>query len=315
MILPVIKIRLLQLMRLAGGLGLMRVVFLAAMGAFLLFALFAGTTVSPGDFYVSAGYLFVILVIHVNRKDKKFLKLCSRQPGLIFFVEYLLLLLPLLLCLIRHQHYVTILGTMALLPVIIHVEYRPKVKSLNSAIQRLIPSSCFEWKSGVRTALFFMACVWIVGLATSFFAGSVPVALFLLGITPLGFYEKGEPVHMILALEMDAGRFILHKIKLQLALFSCMALPLMAAFIAFHTSLWYIPVIEYIVLISSHIFIVLTKYTFYQPNQKSGGAQVFGVFGALAMLIPVFIPLIWMLSIRFYLKSVKNLNFYLHDYN
>jgi hypothetical protein len=32
-------------------------------------------------------------------------------------------------------------------------------------------------------------------------------------------------------------------------------------------------------------------------------------------IIPVFLPVVWLLTILFYSKSVNNLNFFLDDYN
>ena len=315
MILPILKIRYRQLTRIMEGLGLMRVVFLAGLSAFAGFVLFLETVGSPESLYATGVCLAIITAIQVNRRDKTFLKINFLQYRLVFLIEYLFLLVPLFGCLVYHHQWIAAIPAIPLVLLITGIDYRPGLKSINSVFQRLIPWPCFELKSGVRTSLFLVIPVWIAGLGSSFFIGGVPVALFILGMLPLGFYEKGESIEMLLASEMSSGRFILEKIKMQLFLFTALASPLIAAFVIFHTAQWYIAVIEYIVLISSHVFIVLTKYTFYQPNQKSGGAQVFGLLGAIGMIIPVFIPLIWILSVRFYFKSRENLNFYLDDYN
>ena len=297
------------------GLGLMRVVFLAGLSAFAGFVLFLETVAFPESLYSTGVCLAIITAIQVNRRDKTFLKINFLHYRLIFLIEYLFLLLPLYGCLVYHDKWIEALTAVPLVLMITGIDYRPGLKSFNSVFQRLIPWPCFEWKSGVRTSLLLMIPVWIAGLVSSFFIGGVPVALYILGILPLGFYEKGESVGMLLASEMSAGRFILEKIKMQLFLFTALTFPLIAAFVIFHPDFWYIAVIEYVVMVSSHVFIVLTKYTFYQPNLKSGGAQVFGLVGAIGMIIPVFIPLIWILSVRFYFKSRQNLNFYLDDYN
>jgi hypothetical protein len=167
----------------------------------------------------------------------------------------------------------------------------------------------------VRQALFILLPLWIIGLFTSFFIGSVPIVLFILGVIPFSFYEKGEPYQMILAYEMGPTQFLFRKIKMQISLFSLLSLPLIAAFLIFHRETWYIPIIEYFIFISLYIYLILTKYAFYEPNRKSPPAQVFGAIGAFSGIIPVFLPLVWLLSIRFFFKSKENLNVYLNDYN
>jgi len=198
---------------------------------------------------------------------------------------------------------------------IIHLDYKTKKRSQNFRLLQLIPSSSFEWKAGIRQTLFILIPIWVIGLFTSFFIGSVPIVLFLLGIMSFSYYEKGEPYQMIIAYEMGTIQFLLHKIKMQISLFSILSLPLIVAFLVFHPETWYIPIIEYFIFISISIYLILTKYAFYEPNTKSMSAQIFGAIGALGGIIPIFLPLVWIMSIRFFFKSKENLNFYLNDFN
>jgi len=59
----------------------------------------------------------------------------------------------------------------------------------------------------------------------------------------------------------------------------------------------------------------MTKYAFFEPNIKSPAAQVFLNIGGVGLILPIFLPVIWLLTVRFYIKSVNNLNFFLDDYN
>jgi hypothetical protein len=158
--------------------------------------------------------------------------------------------------------------------------------------------------------LVLIVALWSIGLGTSFFIGSVPIVLFVLGILPWSFYERGEPIQMILAYEIGPAGFILHKIKMQTVLFSILTIPLIIAFLIFHPDKWYIPVSELFIFTTSHIYIILTKYAYYQPNKKSTGAQAWISIGALGIIIPVFIPLIWLLSLdRFSVACCEELQF------
>lgn len=315
MIQAFINIRVKQIFRALEGLGLIRTFFLIGLLVFVGFGLLMQTATTPNSFYMAGLYLIIITLIQIKRPDKLFTEINFNNFKLIFLIEYLLLMLPLFICLIYHKLWIQIISVGALTLLIVNLNYKPIRKSLNTSIQKLIPSYCFEWKAGVRKTLIFIAPLWIMGLGTSFFVGSVPIVLFILGILPLSFYEKGEPLQMILAFEMGTNRFILHKIKMQLVLFTILSIPLIIAFLTFHPDIWYIPIAEIFILITSQIYVILTKYAFYQPNSKSNGCQVFGAIGALGIIVPIFIPVIWLLSVRFYFKSRENLNLYLNDYN
>ena len=315
MLLAFFKIRLKQIIRSTKEIGLFRIIFIIGLLAFIAVALFKQTANAPNFFYSIGIYLTIITLIQVNRSDKRFLKIHFNNFKLILLTEYILLLIPLFICLIYYKHWILLISVILLTFLIINIDFKPRQKSLNTLIQRLIPAKCFEWKSGVRKALFLLIGFWIIGLSTSFFIGSVPIVLFILGLFPLSFYEKSEPIQMILSFEMGTNKFLFHKIKMQLALYTILSIPLIIAFLIFHADKWYIPIIVFLIMATSHIYIILTKYAFYQTNSKSSGAQAFGVIGAIGIIMPVFIPLIWLLSIRFYFKSRKNLNFYLNDYN
>jgi hypothetical protein len=310
-----INIRFKQFSRTIQGLGLMRFIFLLALFFFLAFILFMQTSKTPESFYTSGIYLMIIFIIQLKRADKTFLKIHLRNFRQILMIEYLLLTLPLFFCLIYHLQWVSVISVALITVIIVNFDFKPSARSMNTVIQRLIPPDCFEWKSGLRRTLFIILSLWLIGISTSFFIGSVPVVLAILGILLWSFYEKGEPIRMILAFEKGTNSFLIHKIKTHLVFFSVLAVPLILAFLIFHPDKWYVLVAEYVIIISTHIYVILTKYAFYQPGNKSNGAQAFEMIGAIGMILPFFIPVVWLLSIRFYFKSRENLNFYLNDYN
>jgi len=310
-----VKIRLKQFYRGLIGIGLIRIIFLIGLLAFIVLMLFIETSKYPDTFYVTGITALIILVVHTKRQDKSFLKINFANYKLICFVEYLILASIIIAFLIFHFQWIPLLLLLSALYLIIHLDLKTRQRNLNTKLQQLIPSECFEWKGGIRQTLFILITLWIIGLCTSFFIGSVPIVLFILGIIPFSFYEKGEPYQMILAYEMGTNQFLFHKIKMQISLFSILTIPLIAAFLVFHHERWYIPIIEYFIFISLYIYLILTKYAFYEPNSKSPSAQVFGAIGAFGGIIPVFLPVIWLLSIRFFFKSKENLNIYLNDFN
>jgi hypothetical protein len=315
MIQSFINIRIKQILRSSKGLGLIRIIVLTGLLGIAGYGLFTQTRDTPNSFYSIGIYLTIITLVHISRSDGRFLKIHFNNFKLIFLIEYLLLLLPLFACLIYHKHWISVISVSACTSIVVNIDFKIKQKSLNTSIQRLIPSDCFEWKGGVRKTFALIVVLWIVGLGTSFFVGSVPIVLLVLGILPWSFYEKDEPLQMILAYEMGPDKFLIHKIKMQLSLFTILSLPLIFSFLIFHPDKWYIPIAEFLIFTTSHIYIILTKYAFYQPNNKSSGAKAWVAIGAMGLIIPVLIPVVWLLSIRFYFKSKETLKFYLNDYN
>jgi hypothetical protein len=310
-----INIRFKQFYRAMKGIGLFRVIFLAGLVAFFGYFLFKQTEILPNAYYVLVIYLVVIVLIQVKRQDKLFLKSHFNNYKLICLIEYLILTIPLLVCLIYHYQWYSILILFPSLFLIVNLDIKVKRRVLNTKIQQWIPYDIFEWKGGLRKSFLFLVPLWIISLATSFFIGSVPIAIFIFGIVSLGFYEKSEPYQMILAYEMSTRKFLFHKMKLHIIVFSFITIPLILLFIVFNYEYWYIPIAEYLIFISLNIYFILAKYAFYEPNSKSHTTVIVGSIGVIAIFIPFLLPVVWLFSVWFYFKSIDKLNLYLNDYN
>lgn len=304
-----------QFYRGATEIGLARMLFLIGLLCFILFMLLMQAASEVSMRYAVGVLLLIVTLLHVKRKDKLFLQTHFHRYKWIYLVEYFLLSVPFVVFLLYHSQWLLILIVLLMLGVLVNLEIKLNLLSLNTKIPRLIPEECFEWKAGLRKYLILIALLWVVGLSTSFFVASVPIVIFILGILPLSFYEQSEPYQMITAFEISATKLLFRKIKYQVLLFSGLSIPLIASFVVFHYDKWYIPTAEYFIFISLHVYLILTKYAFYEPDSRSSAVQVFGTLGALGIIIPVFIPVVWLLSIRFYFKSRQNLNFYLNDYD
>jgi len=315
MIKAFIIIRIKQLYRGLKDVGLFRLIFLLGLIGFFGFFLFTKTSEQSGCFFIVALSLLLILLIQTNRKDKRFLKSHFDNYRVILFSEYLLLLLPLIIMLAVHLQWLPVVILVPLLLIIPAIEIKIQSKGLNTRVQKWIPSESFEWKGGIRKNLFIIGPVWLIGLLTSFFIGSVPIAMFIIGIIIFSFYEKGEPYQMIVAFEMKTSQFLVHKVKTVILLYSAMAMPLIIAFTFFHSDNWYVPVIEYIIFVSLLVYGIFIKYAFYEPNCKSSAGQILGSIGILGGIIPFLLPVVWLLSLMLYFKSEENLNLYLNDYN
>ena len=314
MVKALLVIRCKQMYRGLLDIGLLRLVFLLGLVAFLTTALYIQTVDHAISLYVSIGLIFVTLLIHLKRADKLFLKSHFANFKTIMLTEYIVLSTPLQVCLLIHKQWSALLPLLALL-VVVHLDYKPRYSSLNTRLQSGVPSDAIEWKAGLRQWFFLLIPIWAIAAITSFFIGSVPMAIFAIGLTTLSFYEVCEPVPQLVSYELGAKALLWLKVKRQLQLFTIAVVPLIALFLIFHNDKWYIPLAEYGAFCCLHVFVIMTKYAFFYPNSKSTSAQVFVSLGTLGTLIPVFLPAVWVFTIWFYIKSVKNLNPYLHDYD
>jgi len=314
MIKSILKLRLKQIFRAVSEIGLFRIIVLFAIVSIIFFALFTELANTKNIYYVSGIYFLLVFFIHIKRQDIHFLKIYFEKYKTIQFFEYLIISLPLIVGLAIYNYLIIPIYLFALL-ITVHIEINIEKSSRNSKIQRLIPNPSFEWKAGLRKNLLSISALWLIGLTTSFFIGSVPIAILIFAIFQISFFEKGEDLQMLLALEMSSKKFIFEKIKMQILLFSALVVPLILAFLIFHSEMWYIILTEYFLLISLQIFFVILKYAFFKPGEKSAGMQMYSNFGIISIFFFVFLPIVWILTAYFYFKSVKKLNFYLNDYN
>ncbi len=313
MIKALLIIRLKQFYRGIIGIGLIRIIFLIGLIGFFGLFLYTKTSDKSTSQLVSIGLLSLITAIQLRRGDKLFLKSHFSNYKLLILAEYLVISFPIFLLLVVHRQWGSLLYFLSLL-LIVHFDLKPRYSSLNTKLQAFIPSDSFEWIAGIRKQLFIIMPIWIISAGTSFFIHSVPIAIFILGISTFSFYEKGEPYQMILSYEINAKKFLFLKVKRQIQFFSILTIPLIGLFLVFNFNRWYIPITEYFIFCFIHIYVIMTKYAFYEPNKKSPAAQTIGGIG-VGGVIPIFLPVVWVLTIWFYIKSINNLNYYLDDYN
>lgn len=297
------------------GLGIFRFVFLLAIltGAFL--ALLSLLLKSDQMQFAIGGFLLFIFTLQAHRKDKTFLKINFHKHKTILRIEYYLLSIPIAALLIYLQNRVLLVVLLTGIYFIPFYNLKIQYKTLNTKLQKIIPEKAFEWKAGVRRNLFIIIPVWIAGILFSYFQGAVPLALLVLGIFPLKFFETGESLPMLLSSEQPPGKFLITKFRIHLLIFSILCFPLITAFLVLHPEIWYIVVVEFILIISLHFYFIILKYAWYQPGQKPGGVEAFSAMGVIGIIIPVFLPLVWLLTLWFYFKAISNLKLFLHDFD
>lgn len=315
MVNAVLKIHLKQIYRGIKRLGILRTLFILPFVVYLIFAIFTWSTDFKSAIYVSVATLTVFGIAQIRRTDKKFLELHFHSFKFILFVEYLILAFPILFCFAVHFQWEAALMIIVGFLGIIHIKNRSKQITLNSKIQRIIPTKSFEWKAGIRKQLLFIVPLWILTLLFSPFVGTVPVGIMILGILSVALYEDNEPYQMILLYELTARQFLWMKIKNQIKLFTIITVPLIASFVIFHPQYWYISIIEFLFLTLIQTYAILVKYAFYESNSRSQASGIYITIGFIGAFIPIVTPVVLLLMIRFYMSSIKKLNPYLDDFN
>ncbi|OQX78263.1 MAG: hypothetical protein B6D61_05980 [Bacteroidetes bacterium 4484_249] len=315
MITEILKIRAKQSFRVISEIGIFRAIFLLGLICFSLLALFAKLAESSYREIILGIFALTILSVHSKRKDKEFISIYAQQPYIIFLIEYFIISLPLMFALAYNKLWGEALIFLLFMVIVPFLNINAKKKSINSRVQKLIPDYNFEWKAGIRKNLIIFTGIWLIGIATSFFIASVPITIFILGVTVISFYEKPEPVQILLANELSARKFLTKKILNHLLIFAITIIPLILSFLIFNPQYYYIPLAEFVIFSILLVYTILLKYAFYRPDNISGATQIFSMIGIISIFIPVFLPLVLILSIKFLFQATNNLKFYLNDFN
>ena len=315
MLSALLKIRFKQLIREFSGIGIFRFLFLFGLLVFLIAIIFTELSKTPDKFFISGIVLFLFLSLHQKRRDRDFIKIMVFRQYKVYFAEYLLLSLPLVLSLVYFQEWIIIPGFLSGLVLISFISYSPQLVARNNLLIDLIPSKSFEWKAGVRKNFMLMLAIWLAGILASFFVGVVPVSIFAIAFIIISFYQNNGSVSILISQESGTKKFLWKKISILQFQFTILILPLLILFFIFHPQLWFIPVIEYVLFSFVFIYVVLLKYAFYIPDSKNNINQILAALGPVSIFIPFMLPVVWLLSVKFYFNAKSNLKIYLNDYN
>jgi hypothetical protein len=290
LIIHLVKIRLLQAFREIRDMGMFRGVFLI-IGILPLLALFLyrRLSVQGYDYAIIGGVLLLIFIIHRSRKDYYFLSKLSNPPVWIFFVEYLVFSLPLLVLLLIFGHYVQLFMYIALLSAICFVKPLPKgakTKTFNAWVKH-IPTAMFEWRSGVRVSLPAIIILYGLGLAGIFSIWFSVVSLVFLSLIFSAFYGTNEAKKILIASEQSADVLLRCKLVQHVKYWALFLLPLiLLAFI--HYQYWAFILAAFAASVNLLIFAIHTKYAYYRPASTGMLSQL---IVALAWLCSVILPL------------------------
>jgi hypothetical protein len=306
------KIRALQSFRIMKSIGIIRLlVFALCVVPFLI------------RYFSEAWYLLVVsslflALIHFLRTDKRFIKIMQLSVYQVYGFEYSLFLLPVWIFLLAQKEFLYAglsIGFTILLSSIqltINQQNRPIL-----FVSRWISPIAFEWKSGFRQHFPFVAVLFLLGFGLSMYELAIPLIIVSFTLLTANFYLESEPLEMLKVFEKSPKQLLIHKILWQLKLFWFCMLPLLVVFMIFHYIYWYVILYLFVTSSIAQVFAIFYKYAVYQPHtQNQLNVFIYVVFSLAFMLViatPFLVPVSAFIMIRYYKKSITNLDLYLYS--
>ena len=313
----IMQLRCKQFGRILYCLGVVRMLLVLVMILTLIVATYTLQSTMKSGYLVASGYLLLSLIIHLKRTDKNFLKINIPSFRIVCWLEYLSLSLILIVCLILHGRWLVLLSVVVGTFLISIIDYSigSSRTTINTGLQRLISFNLYEWKAGVRRNFILLLTVYVLGIFLSFYVVAIPVAMIILGLVIVDFFGANESWQMLLSFEKSPGRLMLYKIRHHTLHYAVICLPLIALFILFHPDFWYVPVIEFVIMLTIHIYTITVKYAYYRPERGGRVNFVLQIVGIVLGLIPITAPFLLLFSIFFFQKACTNLKPLLYDYD
>lgn len=309
-----LRIRIKQLSEILKQIGLFRTVFLFAIAIMAVAGLYQFTKNQASAIYTTLIISIFMLFVHVKRKDINFLQINCEGLKTTVFIEYAIFSSILPVFLVIQGFYLLAILHFTLLAAWVQITPKSRQSNATNLLVNWIPPTYFEWKSGFRRIVIVLLLAELITIAFIHFSLAAPIGLIVISILTIPTLEHNESYQMITAYEKPSTLFLFQKIKQQLLMLFMLSLPLLIIHPILHFSEWFYPLLVLLAIFILHIYAVLVKYAFYESSKASSAAQMFITIGLFCMLIPIFIPLLFVLSIYFFFKANQKLSIYLHDY-
>lgn len=241
----------------------------------------------------------VALTRHFARKDILFLKHLTVYKPVLYIVEYLILLSPLLFVMSFYQAPSTLLLGILL---VILVAFLP-IPKLSDKIRYFsfswIPLSLFEWRVGFRkmgTMILFLYFATL--MMAQYEAGIIIFTLFMSMLIP-SFFDECEPKEWL-----PRSFSLSEKVVIQISVWTLIMLPQILLFFFFHAQLWYIALIAWYFGAMVTAFCVVYKYSLWSPFRKDVAIdKVASIF--IGMMMIIFTSPACIFAIIYYWRKAK----------
>jgi hypothetical protein len=321
-------IRIKQFIRLFEGIDFIRLFFFLALILVITLMLFGWSSNRAYVAFWVPCQTLLFIGIHISRKDKDFIRMITKWPAFIFFTEYFLLSLPVIIFFILHKNWTGLLVIPCLfLPSLIYTQKRfsfsgafrfllapfktnnrlPAVLGIGTGNPLL-----FEWNSGLRQVFLFLGFIYLIILCFSFKGYVAHIGIILISFFISGFYFYGEPRQFIENFSGSAKEFLKRKILLNFKYLGILFLPIALVSLIFETKMWYLLIIAIIIGFIIQFLSIIIKYGLFHENSDLERNALILYTSVIGVLLPFLWPLPVIMGIRYYRKAIHNLTPYFH---
>jgi hypothetical protein len=318
MILKYLLIRLKQFYRIVNELGIFRIIFGFITITSVLLALLSSLFKNINYINFSILVFVFLFIVHSIRKDKNFIIIRKINYYKLYYGEYALLLLPLIIYLIIKTEFILIFLLLLIILLIPFFNFKIRNKKVKIKYS-FLPYISYEWIGGLRVNFFYLIIIYIVAFFFFKFMYSIPIVIIIYSFTISSFYSEFESRQIIESYKLSPRRFLKYKIISNHFIFVISIFPLVILFLISHYAMWYLIIYLLVFCILIQTFNILYKYTLYDENKSISKNSYLNVILTIiyyiVFIIPLLLPILICLIYRYYKKSILNLNKYLYDYN
>jgi hypothetical protein len=256
-----------------------------------------------------------VWIVHLRRKDYRFVCMVDEGAWRVFFVDYLLFSGPFLLLFLWRGDWFVVMGVVAGYAGVSHIRQPFRRVAKGFPVPAFIPYRAFE----VRVLFRRYGLVLVVLYLGAFVGLLFPYASFV----PLWFcivfmfegFKDCESRALLNVYEMPVRRFLHYKIRLNLGLYCLLAAPVCLLYTLIRPGDWWLALGFFVLAVLNVILCIVSKYALYEPDKKIVSGQISTGFSLIGVFVPFLAPLTLFLLIRYYLIARKNLTPYLYAYN
>jgi len=310
-----IRIRFLQVVYEGRALGF---IYSSLLIAALFFSLFIYRTAQlNGNYFIISNLILSLAVffIHRNRNDHAFINVISDRPVLIKVMEYNAFIFPFLLLSVLTSFNPLVLFLPVICVMIAIIPVNRKINLDGIGIEKLVPEMLFEWRAGLRKQGIYFLLLWITGIGIAFLPYAALIISWILLFIVSSFYEEGESRDMLVASEKSPGKYLYEKLIRHLFVFFLFIAPLFIIYVIFFPMKWWVVLLFVLFGLMNLSLFIVSKYSVYIPGESTRVNSLLNAICMSSLFIPFLLPLPMFLLIRNYRRALKNLQFYLHDFN
>ncbi len=311
----ILTYRFRQLWKIIREIPPLYLLILAIMLVALVAGLYAFAAQSKGGWVITAGFLFLLALLHTRRKDYRFLFHVEQKPWRVFAAEYLLLALPVLLVEWIQGRWGASVVLAAGCVATGFIRRPAQAGGKHIPVPSLIPVELFEIRSAFRQYGVMVVVVYVAAYAGLFVPYLSLAFLFIYTCCYGGCYHLSEPVSLLCARELPAGAFLHRKLWINSRAYMLTLLPACVLYAVLHPGQAWFAGFFLLAGTLNILVMILMKYACYRPQAKTVGGQFSLLLSLAGMIAPFLAPLTLFLCIRYYLAARRNLTTWLYAYH